>query len=460
MNIINLQKGQEFKNLKELCNFVDIKYKDSTNSRKAIFKELKRYVEFEKKGRKITITEIYTEPKEKIDNRGKSESSRNNNNIYMQHIDPILTNYLINMDNNVMYVTINQLAEIAGIINRNYREFKDNQKAFFNYLKENKIVENSTAVNNVFYNIQDILRPMISSSLDRLKNQGIIEYEYNYILHKKLEVRLATDEEVKIIKECEERILQELEVSRAEIGRSDTLRKKYYKKVNELVFEEIKDIDLYYMGYKITVKSQAELKLDNIQQHKEELNSIVKERVEDRNIRHKKKVEDKAKELGFGSQIFREYEEDILKDSYLLDTKTIIGYLLDQNAEKIKTVQRLAPKDTIVKEVKDNSQTENINTDEVNTDDNFTETEFEVSSVFNEMGLSIQESKIESETEWAFAVSYKYIDGTGKLKDEYKPKTWKFEPKYPWQREDFIGSEYDNDELFAYSKETGKYIFL
>ena len=432
MNIEMIAEGMEFKNYTILCKTIGIEVAKGGRNLKLQKEELKRFFNWQVEGRKITITEIYPEPKEKIDNRGKSKGSRNNNSVYMEHIDPILIDYFINMDNNVTYATINQLAEKVGIINSNYKKFKDNQNAFFNYLKENKIIENSTALNNVFYSIQDILRPMISSSLERLKNQGIIEYEYNYIFHKELEVRLATDEEIKIIEKCEKRILQELGIKKADIGSSDTLRKEYYNKVNKLVFEEIKDIDLYYMGYKITVKTQSELKLENIQQHKEELNSTVKKRVENRNIKHREKIEDKNKEIVFGSQVFRDYEEDMLKESYLMDTKVIIDYLLDPNVEEIKIE---VPK----RIVENNLSVEKVISNEEKMNDNITEIKVEVFPLDSEIELPILENEINNQTEWAFEVRHEDDINIVKQKDEYKPK-------YQWQREDFIGYEDGEEE--------------
>ena len=42
MKIGNLKHGQTLKNIKELCEVLKIPYKDSTDSRKAIFKDLDR----------------------------------------------------------------------------------------------------------------------------------------------------------------------------------------------------------------------------------------------------------------------------------------------------------------------------------------------------------------------------------------------------------------------------------
>ena len=59
MKIGNLKHGQTLKNIKELCEVLKIPYKDSTDSRKAIFKDLDRYCKYHKEGRKIVIDEIF-----------------------------------------------------------------------------------------------------------------------------------------------------------------------------------------------------------------------------------------------------------------------------------------------------------------------------------------------------------------------------------------------------------------
>ena len=66
--IKELYVGQEFKNYKVLCEFMEEKPKKS-NSKLAQLKEWERYFSFERIGQKITITEIYDIPKDKIDNR-------------------------------------------------------------------------------------------------------------------------------------------------------------------------------------------------------------------------------------------------------------------------------------------------------------------------------------------------------------------------------------------------------
>ncbi|MGD6876742.1 zinc-ribbon domain-containing protein [Bacillus infantis] len=73
-----LYEGQVFKNYKRMCEELELEIKHGANSKDAQFKELARYCSYEKCGHKITVTEVFVEVKDKIDNRGKSKGSREN----------------------------------------------------------------------------------------------------------------------------------------------------------------------------------------------------------------------------------------------------------------------------------------------------------------------------------------------------------------------------------------------
>lgn len=67
--IKELYVGQEFKNYKIFCKFMDEEPKKA-NSKISQIKEWNRYFLFKKEGQKIIITKIFDIPKDKIDNRG------------------------------------------------------------------------------------------------------------------------------------------------------------------------------------------------------------------------------------------------------------------------------------------------------------------------------------------------------------------------------------------------------
>ena len=77
MDISSLEL-KEYKNYKVLCNILEEKIRGG-NSKQIQLKEWQRYFAWEKEGYKFIVTEIYNESLPKVDNRGKSKGSRNNN---------------------------------------------------------------------------------------------------------------------------------------------------------------------------------------------------------------------------------------------------------------------------------------------------------------------------------------------------------------------------------------------
>ena len=63
-----LSVGQVFKNYKDLCETIGEPVKEGS-SKRAQLKEWNRFFEYDKQGYKFIITDIYDEPKEKIDDK-------------------------------------------------------------------------------------------------------------------------------------------------------------------------------------------------------------------------------------------------------------------------------------------------------------------------------------------------------------------------------------------------------
>ncbi|SHH55409.1 hypothetical protein [Tepidibacter thalassicus] len=419
MNIDKIKIGMEFKDYPSLCRVLGVEPKVGGRNTKLHKEEFKRYFNWTNRGRKYIITDIYPKPKEKIDRRGKSKGSRNNNNVYMKYIDPILTNFFDNLNNRIIFITANQLIKQIGIVSSNYFEAIKSKKEFFQYLSNKENIGNFTALNNVFYCTNNILKAMVNSSLNRLEKENIINYECNYILHELHErkherkfdginIRLATKKEKKIINKYEDIVLKELKVKKSYLEQNDKLRKMYYEKVNELVFSELKYINLYYIGYKIVVNSQNDT--EDVKDYKIKLNKLIKERVESKNINNKKNLEEKYNDYAFGTPILKSYEKDIASESYLIDTKVIIDNLLDLNAKRLKLITIKNSKEIIKKFVEDKSI--------IKTTEDRKITKRYVNSLveIDENELSVQEATqtIESEIEWGFDVSNENISTIGK----------------------------------------------
>nr|DAT84930.1 MAG TPA: GIY-YIG nuclease superfamily protein [Caudoviricetes sp.] len=69
INVSNLEIGQVFNNQREMCKYLNQEYMSTGNSKKSQLKEWKRYIDWEKDGQKIIVTEIYDTPLPKVDKR-------------------------------------------------------------------------------------------------------------------------------------------------------------------------------------------------------------------------------------------------------------------------------------------------------------------------------------------------------------------------------------------------------
>lgn len=75
MTVTNLEVGMEFKNYKTLCEFLGVKPKGGNGKIKQL-KDFKQYFNWETKGQKITITEIYGEFQYQEYDRGKHPNAQ------------------------------------------------------------------------------------------------------------------------------------------------------------------------------------------------------------------------------------------------------------------------------------------------------------------------------------------------------------------------------------------------
>ncbi|NMM64380.1 hypothetical protein HBE96_17305 [Clostridium sp. P21] len=344
MEVTNLHKGQIFKSLKELCELLNIEYKDSTNSRNKIIKELECYFKFHKDGRKIVIDEIYDTPKEKVDNRGKSEGSRGNNTegIYGKYIDKLLINYFkycLENENYVLWETVNMLAERVGMINSNFRIVNSNKYEFKQLInKENNIKMTNTPFYNVFTKINELKRKPIISSLDRLQKNDLITYEMSYIIYYKHENRLPKIGEDEIIKECIDKAKEKFKIkSTKEIMNNEKLKNEYYEYVNKLVTEQIEECDGIYSGFKIILDERIlDLKVNNIRKQKEEFNKIIIKKIKEKMAKNKKKIDEEYGDyFGTPNPFWKKYIKEILDVNYLAYTEVVIDYICNLNKKNI-----------------------------------------------------------------------------------------------------------------------------
>lgn len=279
-----IKAGQIFKSQRELCEKVGIEYKDSTNSRRAQEKEFDRRFKWHKEGRKIIIDEVYSEIKDKVENRGKSEGSRNNyKGIYAEYIDALLLQYLQREElklNNIykIYTTNNKIAEATGIVNCNYRTAFSNREKFYNTVKKDfNIKTNVYCMKDVFDITKTKIREIVKSSLDRLQKAEQLEYESCYFVYIPYAARIPSDDELEAINIAEEETMKEMGVeSKKQIDNNYKLSKEFNKIVLEKVQKDFDYIESIFKGYTISLWEDFELISETeMNKLKLELNTLV-----------------------------------------------------------------------------------------------------------------------------------------------------------------------------------------
>lgn len=236
---------KEYKNWGELCEAIGWKVAGG-NTKIKQQKELSSICDWTKKGNKIVIKEIYTEPKEIEDKR---HNNGGNNTSNYSEIDLLLLNYINKMDKPIT-ITFSRILDMLGMKNNNYI---DNVKKISGYSKIN------------IYTVEDIVnsyikntRRIIENALDRLKENNNINWCKRYIVVKhnaegKEVHKLATKEEEGEIKECElyvANVVMQIEtVAKALYSNHE----KFFKILNETLKKE-GICDSCYKVYYITKK--------------------------------------------------------------------------------------------------------------------------------------------------------------------------------------------------------------
>ncbi|WP_406542436.1 hypothetical protein [Clostridium ljungdahlii] len=344
MNTSKLELNKEYKNYKVLCIILEEKIKNG-KSKKLQLQDWSRYFKYHKIGNKFIIDEIYDTPKEKIDNRkghsGKNKNSRNNC-IYGGSVDIILSYYFKNTSNAIIYKTTNQLAVQAGLINRNYSSAFSNKHNFFKYSTKDTEL-NSTAGFDFFSFCKGSLKDIIRKSLQRLYSLKYIIFEETYLLSYQYEVRRATEEEIQIIENIEQQVLKDMQIdNKNKLQYNDKLRKRYYDKINNLAMDKIDNLDVLYIGYKITInKDNIPDEKHDIQQLREELNKLFKERTLMKMQKRKDKYVEGNPYIGQPSPFWEEFVLERLNENYMQYANYICNMLLDLKTKDIRDYLKL-----------------------------------------------------------------------------------------------------------------------
>jgi hypothetical protein len=165
--MVILEVGKYYKNLREICVEMEIKYKDSTDSRKSILKEIERYYLLERQGNGYWIKEQYNIPKEKIDDRknnGRHSKKKYNNFDILEEDENKIGVYAIILDKNI-YIG----STIVGFRHR----FKEHIKS------NNPLPTKNMLENGAMFSILEVCDGLDESMVRKIENQYIHEYKNN-----------------------------------------------------------------------------------------------------------------------------------------------------------------------------------------------------------------------------------------------------------------------------------------
>lgn len=234
INIANLKVGHTYKNWNELCAEVGIVAKTG-RSRQFQEKEFKRYFSWTKKGHKITITEIYDEPKEKSDGRkkvNKGSSKKHQVHYYEEHAEIILKRK--DMD----YVVLIDLEDVEQVITKRWHITEKGYVKSTDGFSLHRFVMNIEKTKGLYAKDKPVVHHVNHSPLDNRKsNLQIMTWEDHVKLHSiEGEGRVR-----KVEKEVEELVLKLKEVlMENDIDLNSPTLAKAMKHISKYGFEDEK----------------------------------------------------------------------------------------------------------------------------------------------------------------------------------------------------------------------------
>lgn len=374
MNIENLKEGQVVKNYKELCELIDESPKGG-DSKKSQLKELERYIKYHKEGNKFVIEEIYEEPLEKIDNRGKQD---NNSAKYIEDIELNLIGEILTKGCDGKYVVGNGvLLKDLGLININYSYCKRRQDKLAIYLDINK-----TIVNEYYTNVDSMITGNLEKALRNLADRKILSWSQTKIICRNVITNITyshttridefdeeietikpvvesdviytevTEEEDRLITKCEKEVLDNMGYDSLTTVFLKNKLKEYYSNCHKLIRNKIPDLNFYFKAYKMIytfeiVANELERlgyedweKRDN-EINKEFINYGVIERIIDNAKKRRERELEKSKNgMGIKNTKYKYRTEE----KYVKDYIEINNNVIDINKSNIKNEVKKAKK--------------------------------------------------------------------------------------------------------------------
>lgn len=253
MTITNLKVGETYKNYRELCSALDEPVKTS-NSKKAQLKEWARYFDWSKEGNKFIITEIYLEPKEKVENRGGARRTSELNEL-LDEILPIAIMDAYSRDINGVngtFMSVTNLGQVCGFITRDYINLSKSKENLYKDVDSEDITEYKFCTREAFNISYAKMYQLVIGSLKRLQNKGLISYKKLKVLKHGKKYRVATNAEIETIKAIESDLCVELGIKDVQYKNlaSDKVKEQYNKKFKTQLETKVK-ANKCFNGYDI-----------------------------------------------------------------------------------------------------------------------------------------------------------------------------------------------------------------
>lgn len=318
VNIDKLQVGKTFKNYKVMCEELGIKPLGG-NSKKRQMSEINRYCLLRKSGYSLTVVEVFETPAPELSGRGSKP-------IYGDLLQLLFTDYFISLNTNNVTLTRNTMLKNMRMINSNYQYGSRNIPHVSSHTQIDPAI-----VDDFFNTTRDSFKYMIDSTLDALRSRALIMYNKVTMICKDDNVhRIAEPHEKENILYHENLALKELGYD--EIGQ--VIASNNWDKFQRIVQSGLREhrIKFYYSSYDIIINKEhiegdhnkmLEEVLDKFQREekKDELNSIICERLEGNAIRRKNNT--KLESSLYQTRNIFTYESDNKKlVTLLVDHKT------------------------------------------------------------------------------------------------------------------------------------------
>ena len=292
-----LEVGKKYKDLKVMCEVLNLEYKDGANCRNALLKQIETKYKLEKQGRGYLILEKYTEFKE-IENKRKN--NRTGKGKYKTLMDSLLIEYLQDVINineyehnfsfNELFLQNDELINIP-IFSSGYKDLIDSYEEIAMKLDmKDKLLDIYREKSYI------TVKQCLESALTRLKKQEIINWrKCTKVKYYSGDIFIA-DEDLELeIKNAEQEVEQETGIEFFK-RRNPVINKAFKIKV----CKKITSLSSYWKVYDIEIlddEKLAKFEIDNIDEIRKELVGIFGISIRHALVKHKYKF---IKEVAIG----------------------------------------------------------------------------------------------------------------------------------------------------------------